>query len=64
MGRLQASLGLEPDIGSIQTTPLKSIELEVTRALQRWYSGVAVKQEMRRIDDAERATIESDTPLP
>ncbi|WP_412504966.1 TolC family protein [Roseovarius sp. SYSU LYC5161] len=37
MGRLQASLGLEPDISSIQAASLDEIEREVGITLKNWY---------------------------
>ena len=64
MGRLQASLGLEPEIRSIQTTSLDAIEREIGVTLDRWYSGGAVRQEMARIDRAERAATTSDMAMP
>jgi len=55
MGRLQASLGLEPDIASIQVASLGEIEREVNVALERWYDGTAVLQELSRITRASQA---------
>ena len=63
MGRLQASLGLEPEISSIQTSSLREIQGEVSRALQQWYAGSAVGRELTLIKEAERQTIHSSTPL-
>ena len=64
MGRLQASLGLEPEISSIQTTSLEAIEREIGVTLDRWYGGRAVRQEMSRIDRAERAATTPDMAMP
>jgi len=64
MGRLQASLGLEPEISSIQTTSLDAIEREIGVTLDRWYGGTAVRQEMSRIDRAERAATTPDMAMP
>ena len=64
MGRLQASLGLEPEISSIQTTSLDAIEREIGVTLDRWYGGRAVRQEMSRIDRAERAATTPDMAMP
>ncbi|TQE99244.1 MAG: TolC family protein [Spiribacter salinus] len=64
MGRLQASLGLEPDISSIQTASLDEIEQEVGVTLENWYAGTAVRREISLINQAESVTIQSDTKLP
>lgn len=63
MGRLQASLGLEPEIGSIQTSSLSDIEREVGRALDRWYAGVAVSREISLIERAEQSSSRPDSTL-
>lgn len=63
MGRLQASLGLEPEIGSIQTSSLSDIEREVGRALDRWYTGVAVSREISLIERAEQSSSRPDSTL-
>jgi outer membrane protein TolC len=39
-GRLQASLGLEPQIGSVYETSLSELVSAVERGIARWYEGV------------------------
>lgn len=52
MGRLQASLGVEPLISSINETSLGEIKEEVKLSLEQWYSGAAVRQEVAKVNRA------------
>ena len=52
MGRLQASLGVEPLISSINETLLGEIKEEVKLSLEQWYSGAAVRQEVAKVNRA------------
>ena len=52
MGRLQASLGVEPVISSINETSLGEIKEEVKRSLEQWYSGAAVRKEVAKVNRA------------
>jgi len=53
MGRLQASLGLEPNISSIQSSSLPQIESEVQKSITGWYSGDVVRREISLISQIE-----------
>ncbi|HKK30455.1 MAG TPA: TolC family protein, partial [Alphaproteobacteria bacterium] len=53
MGRLQASLGLEPNISSIQSSSLPQIESEVQKSITGWYSGDIVRREISLISQIE-----------
>jgi outer membrane protein TolC len=48
-GRLQASLGVEPNIGDIQNTSLEDLTAQVAQALASWRSGDGIKAEAQAI---------------
>jgi outer membrane protein TolC len=48
-GRLQASLGVEPNIGDIQSTSLEDLTAQVAQALASWRSGDGIKAEAQAI---------------
>lgn len=52
-GRLQASLGFEPNLSDIQNTSLEDLTSQVAKAMQQWQSGESLKEEAAEI---ERAT--------
>ena len=49
-GRLQASLGFEPNLSDVQNTPLTDLTEQVGSAMNRWRAGDAVKEEMKAIE--------------
>lgn len=53
MGRLQASLGFEPNISSMQAASLDEIEREVSVTLKRWYAGAGGQSEHYLINQLE-----------
>lgn len=52
-GRLQASLGFEPNLSDIQNTSLADLTSQVAKAMTKWQSGENLKEEAAEI---ERAT--------
>jgi outer membrane protein TolC len=54
-GRLQASLGFEPNLSDIQNTSLEDLTSQVAKAMQQWQSGESLKEEAAEI---ERATVQ------
>lgn len=53
-GRLQASLGFEPNLSDIQNTSLEDLTSQVAKAMEQWQSGESLKEEAAEI---ERATV-------
>ena len=51
-GRLQATLGYEPDLGDIQTAPLKEVEKQVNLSVRDWNNGTIVKRSMGELATA------------
>lgn len=49
-GQLQASLGVEPDISSLNNASLDDIRGEVREALERWHSGAEIKSKLALIN--------------
>ena len=45
-GRLQATLGYEPELGDIQGAPLKEVEKQVSLSVKDWNNGTIVKRSM------------------
>ena len=62
-GRLQASLGFEPNLGDVQNTPLAELTAEVGRAMQSWRAGDGIVEEIAAIERAERATLQAEKPV-
>ena len=60
-GRLQASLGFEPNLSDIQNTSLEDLTTQVAIAMTQWQSGEKVKEEAAVI---ERSAERADTGLP
>lgn len=56
-GRLQASLGFEPNLSDIQNTSLEDLTSQVATAMSQWQTGEKIKEEAAAI---ERST-DSDT---
>lgn len=54
-GRLQASLGFEPNLSDIQNTSLEDLTSQVAKAMTKWQSGENLKEEAAEI---ERATLQ------
>lgn len=59
-GRLQASLGFEPNLGDVQNTPLAELTTEVGRAMQSWRAGDGILEEIAAIERAERAALRAE----
>lgn len=49
-GQLQAALGVEPDISSLNDASLEDIRGEVRGALERWHSGDEIQSKLALID--------------
>lgn len=49
-GRLQASLGFEPNLGDIQNTSLADLTKQVSEAMTQWQTGSKVKEEAQAIE--------------
>jgi outer membrane protein TolC len=59
-GRLQASMGFEPNLSDIQNTSLEDLTSQVATAMSQWQSGEKIKEEAAAI---ERST-DSDNTKP
>jgi len=53
--KMQSTAGLEPEIGSIDSTPLSQIELAVKQSFERWNSGVLPALPPELVADAASA---------
>jgi outer membrane protein TolC len=51
-GRLQASLGFEPNLSDIQNTSLEDLTSQVAKAMTKWQSGDSLKEEAAEIERA------------
>ena len=51
-GRLQSTLGYEPNFGDIQTTSLKSLTASVGQSMSDWNSGNIIRQSIKTIDES------------
>ena len=60
-GRLQASLGFEPNLSDIQNTSLEDLTTQVALAMTQWQTGEKIKQEAAAI---ERSAESSETTRP
>ena len=49
-GRLQASLGFEPNLSDIQNTSLEDLTAQVSQAMTQWQTGEKVKEEAAAIE--------------
>jgi hypothetical protein len=49
-GRLQASLGFEPNLSDIQNTSLEDLTTQVALAMTQWQTGEKIKQEAVEIE--------------
>lgn len=56
-GRLQASLGFEPNLSDIQNTSLADLTKQVSEAMTQWQTGSKVKEEAETI---EKAALQAD----
>ncbi|MFO7748225.1 MAG: TolC family protein [Orrella sp.] len=59
-GRLQASLGFEPNLGDVQNTPLSELTAQVGQAMQSWRAGDGIENEIAAIERAEKAAAKAD----
>ena len=57
-GRLQASLGFEPNLGDIQNTSLEDLTAQVAQAMAQWQTGERVKEEAAEIERSAQAAPE------
>lgn len=59
-GRLQASLGFEPNLGDVQNTTLSELTAQVGQAMQSWRAGDSVENEIAAIERAEKAAAKAE----
>lgn len=60
-GRLQASLGFEPNLGDIQNTSLEDLTAQVAQAMAQWQTGEKLKEEAAEIERSSVGTAEKVT---
>jgi outer membrane protein TolC len=61
-GRLQASLGFEPNLSDIQNTSLADLTRQVSEAMSQWQTGARVKEEAATIESSS-SSASKDAPV-
>jgi outer membrane protein TolC len=63
-GRMQASLGFEPNLSDIQNTSLEDLTSQVATAMSQWQTGEKIKEEAAAIERSTDSDMTKTTTVP